>query len=161
MKGALFMKHNNQVELRNFTEADLPVLYEIISSKGVSMSLHWSPSFAELQDAYTNYWKNDSDEKNYIVMCNGEDTGWAKVNGFTGNELWLSMLVISENNQRKGLARQIIQEIETIARMQNFHRLGVQTTADNLTAVALYIKSGFRILHYDAGSQRYSFMKEL
>ena len=100
-------------------------------------------------------------DRNYLLSLDGVIVGWLKLNGFCGNDLWVSMLVIQSEYRGCQLGRQALDFAEATARQNGFHRLNVQTTVDNLTAVALYLKYGFDLIAYVDQDQRYIFQKEL
>ena len=157
----MYQDHKNALCIRPLSSSDLPVLYSILSQAETSRLLHWSPTLAELEDAYLRFWKDDPDERNYLLSLDGVVVGWLKLNGFCGNDLWVSMLVIQTEYRGCQLGRQALDFAEATAHQNGFHRLNVQTTVDNLTAVALYLKYGFDLIAYVAQDQRYRFQKEL
>lgn len=157
----MYQSHTDPLCFRSLAESDLPALYELLSLAETSEKLHWSPTFGDLEDAYQRFWKNDPDERHYLLTRSNQLAGWLKLNGFCGHSLWISMLVIAPEywGQHFGLAT--LDFTETTARQLGFHTLGVQTTVDNLTAIALYLKHGFRLIHYIPSEQRYVLKKTL
>lgn len=148
------------LKFRPLQASDLHTLYNILSSKSVSHGLHWAPSYEELLGAYQTDWQ-DPDEAHYLMLIQNTPVGWLKLNGLCGPELWISMLAIAPEYQGKHLGRAALDFAEAAAKERHFGRLNIQTTVDNLSAVALYIRSGFRLVHYDARQNRYGFSKSL
>lgn len=157
----MYQSHKTPLCFRPLADSDLPMLHSLLATPDIAAQLHWSPTFQELTDAYWRFWKDDPDEQHFLLTMDGQRAGWLKLNGFCGESLWVSMLVVAPDFQGKHLGYAALGFAETQARQHGFQRLGIQTTADNLSAVALYLKNGYRLVHYIQSEQRYILEKAL
>jgi GNAT superfamily N-acetyltransferase len=67
------------------------------------------------------------------------------------NAVEIKGLATVEMERRKGTARVLLQHAEEVARGMNANRLLVKTSNDNIPALALYQKNGFRIIGIKIG----------
>lgn len=146
--------------LRPMEQADVSYLKELLTLPEITESLHWSPTAAEIEDAYETIWSKDPDEAHYIIAVQDKPVGWLKLNGLMDHQtLWVSMLVLHPLEQSKGYGRKVLVQVEEMAVNRGFRSVGIQTTADNTAAIALYQKRGYQMTCVD--SPNYLFTKEL
>ena len=150
----------NPLMLRPMEQTDVPYLKELLTLPEIKESLHWSPTMAEIEEAYETIWSQDPDEAHYIITVQGKPVGWLKLNGLLEHQtLWISMLVLHPAEQRKGYGSKVLVQVEKMAANRGFRSVGIQTTADNVAAIALYGKCGYQMTCGD--SPNYIFTKEL
>ncbi len=150
----------NPLMLRLMEQADVPYLKELLTLPEIKESLHWSPTTAEIEEAYETFWSKDPDEAHYIIVTQDKPIGWLKLNGLLEHQtLWISMLVLHPLEQNKGYGRKVLVQVEKMATNRGFRSVGIQTTADNAVAIALYRKCGYQMTCGD--SPNYIFTKEL
>jgi GNAT superfamily N-acetyltransferase len=159
-KGSM-TEESSALSIREMREADLDALSRLLLIPSISESLRWRPSPEEIMDACARYWR-DPDEANYLIERNGDMIGWIKLNGLAGQEtLWISMLAIHPEHQGKRVGRTALDWAERFARDNAFRRVGIQTTADNCPAIALYVKAGYRMEPSREDAGRYVFTKDV
>ncbi len=147
-------------ELRPMERTDIPYLQELLSLPKITECLHWSPTALEIEDAYETIWSKDPDEAHYIIAVQDKPVGWLKLNGLLGGQtLWISMLVLHPVEQQKGYGRKVLAWAEELAVKEGFHSLGIQTTVDNVAAIALYQKCSDSMSC--GNGSNYIFIKEL
>jgi len=158
------------VSFRDMQEEDIIFLSELLNEKQIVASLHNAvKSYEEWLETYKKYWKDDDDEKHFIVYSDGDPVGWLKFNGLKNTETaWISMLVVSTKQQNKGIGHCAIAFSEEYMKSKGITKIGIHTTDDNLIAQKLYMKCGYSIVEYGActtgdGAHRmgYTFMKNL
>jgi GNAT superfamily N-acetyltransferase len=86
---------------------------------------NWEQAFAENL--------SDPDEQNFIVMDN-EPVAWVKLNGLQSKQAWLSMLVVREEFQHRGVGSFAVRFAEGYVIERGFARMGIHTTVDNIHA---------------------------
>jgi hypothetical protein len=74
-----------------------------------------------------------------------EPVAWVKINGLQGKQAWLSMLVVSEEFQRRGVGSFAVRFAERFARQKGFASLGIHTNSDNAAARRCYEKLGYTL----------------
>ena len=138
----------SKIEFQDLNGTDLKFLAALLSTESIMSSLHSKPiSHNELIYVYEKYWVNDEDEKHFIICYNNQRVGWLKVNGLSGKDrAWISMLVIDTDYQNKGIGTAAVKFAEDYIENNGFIFVGIQTTADNIKAVSLYQKCGYKIL---------------
>jgi len=153
-------------------QKDIVFLSELLNDPAVIASLHNEVmDYAAWLDAYLTHWKNDADEAHFIMLSEKTPVGWLKLNGLEGSDrdaAWISMLVVSKENQRRGFGHRAVAFSEAFAKERGFRRLCVHTTCDNLAAIALYLSCGCKITEYAScttgdGKHRigYTFTKDI
>ena len=152
----------SEIQAKLLEEHDLPALFTLLSEKAIAEKLHWSPTPSELKECYLHFWRNDPDEKNYLLTVGTHTVGWLKLNGFSAKDaLWISMLAVSPDFQGQNIGTWALTFSEEAAREHGHSQLCVKTTFDNLDAIAFYIRRGFRLDSYDKRQQKYTFLKML
>ena len=152
---------SSALSIREMRKTDLDALSRLLMIPSISESLHWRPSSEEIRDDYARYW-SDPDEANYVIALNGEMIGWIKLNGLAEKDtLWISMLAIHPEHQGKRVGRMALDWAERFARGNGYRRVGIQTTADNCPAIALYVKAGYRMETSRKDAQCYVFTKDV
>lgn len=128
-------------------EKDMRFLSELLNNESILAALHNEKlSYDEWLDVYKKYWKNDTDEKHFIMFFEDKPAGWLKINGLDGNDTaWLSMLAVAPEYQRKGLGTKAVSFFEEYISDRGFSSAGINTTEDNSAAQKLYEKCGYEI----------------
>lgn len=136
----------NQYAVRPFTEKDVNFIYNLMSEENNLSALHteiisleeWQKAFAEPQD---------SDEENFIVCKNDIPCAWLKLNGLQNKEVaWISMLVVSNEFKYQGTGKFSVEFAIQYLKQRGYKQVKLHTTEDNLVAIRLYNKYGFRIV---------------
>lgn len=132
---------------RALEEKDMRFLEDLLNDESILASLHSEMlSYDEWLDVYRKYWKNDTDEKHFILFSEDKPAGWFKINGLDGNDTaWLSMLAVTPEYQRKGLGTAAVSFFEEYISDRGFYSAGIHTTEDNSAAQKLYKKCGYEI----------------
>lgn len=148
------------LSLRPMEQTDIPYLKELLTLPEITERLHWSPAATEIEEAYETIWSKDPDEAHYIIAAQVKPVGWLKLNGLLNQQtLWVSMLVMHPMAQSKGYGCKVLVQVEEMAVNRGFRSVGIQTTADNAAAIALYRKCGYQMTC--GNSPNYIFTKEL
>lgn len=128
-------------------EKDMRFLADLLNNESILAALHNEKlSYDEWLDVYRKYWKNDTDEKHFILFFKDKPAGWLKINGLDGKDTaWLSMLAVAPEHQRKGLGKAAVSFFEEYASDRGFISVGIRTTEDNSAAQSLYKRCGYEI----------------
>lgn len=136
----------NQYAVRPFTEKDVNFIYNLMSEENNLSALHaeiisleeWQKAFAE---------PRDSDEENFIICKNDIPCAWLKLNGLQNKEVvWISMLVVSDEFKSQGVGKFAVEFAIQYLKQLGYKQVKLHTTKDNLVAIGLYSKCGFRIV---------------
>ena len=63
--------------------------------------------------------------------------------GYEGHRGWLNYLAVSPDMRQKGLARQLVSEVERRLRLMGCPKINLQVRGTNTEAIAFYQKIGF------------------
>lgn len=63
--------------------------------------------------------------------------------GYDGHRGWMNYLAVAPENQRSGLARQMVSEVELRLRASGCPKINLQVRSDNADAVAFYRAIGY------------------
>ena len=80
----------------------------------------------------------------YYIVYTTEPVGWFRLDK-EAEGLWLGMLQIRPDCQRRGLGRAVLAQAERLAAQWNYRSLGIHTTKDNLAAQGLYAACGYAL----------------
>lgn len=148
------------MEYRSATEQDLDFISRIYEENIESLHGNHRDLAA---------WKRimaDEDTKYYIV-CDKVPVAWFRID-FEDGGIWLGMLEVAPEHQRKGVGKYVLSVAEKMAKEKGFSKIGVHTTEDNLPARALYLSAGYSVTEIGPcttgdGADRvgYTFEKEL
>lgn len=136
-----------KIKFNVLEENDIKFLSELLNDERILAALHSEKlSYDEWLDVYRKYWKNDTDEKHFILSFEDIPVGWLKINGLDGNgTAWLSMLAVVPEYQRKGLGKAAVSFFEKYISDRGFSSAGIHTTEDNSAAQNLYKKCGYDV----------------
>lgn len=88
----------------------------------------------------------DPDEQNFLIARDAEPVAWLRVNGLCGGDgAWISMLVVSPEERRRGAGRYAVRFAEDFLRARGKRWAAIHTTADNAAARALYTACGYSL----------------
>jgi len=88
----------------------------------------------------------------YVAQKHGAIVGFFAFRSLNkGNVIEVSSLAVKETERRKGIASVLVRYAEDIARGMNARKMLVKTSNDNIPALALYQKNGFRIIGIKIG----------
>lgn len=88
--------------------------------------------------------EKDTDEENFLICRGAMPVAWLKINGLDCGDIgWISMLAVEPAFQRKGIGRFAVEFANEFLHSKGKQKIGVQTTDDNIPALALYKKCGF------------------
>lgn len=135
------------ITFHDLEEKDMMFLSGLLNDEDILAALHNEKlSYDEWLDVYRKYWKNDTDEKHFILFLEDKPAGWLKINGLDGNDTaWLSMLAVAPEYQRKGFGTKAVSFFEEYISDRGFSSAGINTTEDNSAAQRLYEKCGYEI----------------
>lgn len=89
--------------------------------------------------------QNDPDEKNYLICRGVMPVAWLKINGLEQPDTgYISMLAVEPTFQHMGIGKFAVSYAEDMLRSIGKGKIAVQTTADNIPAISLYKKCGFK-----------------
>ena len=88
----------------------------------------------------------DADEENFLICADNDVCAWLKLNGLlNADTAWISMLVVTDKYKHQGVGKFAVEFAFEYLHSKGFNQIGVQTTKDNIAAINLYEKCGFRI----------------
>jgi len=92
-------------------------------------------------------------DKIYVALIHGSTVGFLALRNLAGgNAVEVSGLAVNEMERRKGTASALLGHAEEVALSMNALRLFIKTSNDNIPALALYQKNGFRITEVKIGA---------
>ncbi len=134
-------------EIKLLTKENIPFVCELMSEENNAYALHtniisfeeWDRTFAETE--------NDYDEENFIIYNNSIPCAWLKLNGLQSKDTaWISMLVVPEKFKHQGIGKFALKFAVDYLAKREYQHIKLHTTEDNLSAIKLYEKSGFKLI---------------
>ena len=134
-------------KIKKLEKETVPFVCEIMCEPNNVSALHTNTISLEEWKSIFERAEYDADEENFIVYQNDTPCCWLKINGLQNKDTaWISMLVVSERFKYQGVGKFAVEfAIEYLAK-RGYQHLNLHTTADNLSAIRLYEKSGFRLI---------------
>lgn len=132
-------------KIKTLEKETVPFVCEIMFEPNNVFALHTNTISLEEWKSIFERAEYDTDEENFIVYQNDTPCCWLKINGLQNKyTAWISMLVVSERFKHQGVGKFAVEfAIEYLAK-RGYQHINLQTTADNLSAIRLYEKSGFK-----------------
>lgn len=158
------------IQFKDMQEKNIVFIAELLNEKSIIASLHNAVmDYRGWLETYNQHWKNDADEKHFVIYSDDIPVGWVKINGLENEDIaWIAMLVISPKHQKKGIGRRAVSFSEEYLHAKGFQKIGIHTTDDNHAAHRLYSKCGYGITEHGKcttgdGVERmgYTFIKSL
>lgn len=136
----------SQYIMRPFAKNDINFIYNLMSEENNLSALHTEIiSLEEWQKAFAE--PRDSDEENFIVCKNDIPCAWLKLNGLQNKDVvWISMLVVQDKFKHQGVGKFAVEFASQYLKQRGYKQVKLHTTEDNLVAIGLYSKCGFRIV---------------
>lgn len=97
---------------------------------------------------------NDTDEKNFLIYRGAFPCAWLKLNGFTDDMGWLSMLAVATSFRRRGIGEFAVDFAEKYLSDKGKKYIRIHTTEDNVPARMLYEKCGYALVDSRRNSER-------
>lgn len=97
---------------------------------------------------------NDTDEKSFLIYRGAFPCAWLKLNGFTDETGWLSMLAVTPSFQRRGIGEFAVEFAEKYLTDKGIRYIKIHTDEDNTPARALYEKCGYTPVDSRRDSER-------
>ncbi len=134
-------------KIKTLKKETVPFVCEIMCEPNNVSALHTNTISLEEWKSIFERAEYDADEENFIVYQNDTPCCWLKINGLQNKyTAWISMLVVSERFKHQGVGKFAVEfAIEYLAK-RGYQHINIHTTADNLSAIRLYEKSGFRLI---------------
>ncbi len=134
-------------KIKMLEKETVPFVCEIMCEPNNVSALHTNTISLEEWKSIFERAEYDADEENFIVYQNDTPCCWLKINGLQNKyTAWISMLVVSEKFKHQGVGKFAVDfAIEYLAK-RGYQHINLHTTADNLSAIRLYEKSGFRLI---------------
>lgn len=132
-------------EIRPITKENVDFIFGLMSEENNMSALHTNViSLEEWQSTFSQA-ENDTDEENFIVYKNNTPCAWLKLNGLQNKDTaWISMLVVSDKFKRQGIGKFAVDFAVEYLTKQGYKYCNLYTTQDNLPAISLYTKCGFK-----------------
>lgn len=108
--------------------------------------LHMTSTVKQDWDEAIQFWMEDADEKDYIIMNDGIPIGLFALNGLESKDrkAYLKMAVLLPAYQNKGIGQWVITELASELRKTGYASVGLFTDLDNFRAQKCYEKCGFQ-----------------
>jgi len=127
--------------VKELRREDIPFIHQIYEQNRAV--LHGDAISQEEWHAYIFGEDADFNEAHFIIMDGDSPAAWLKLNALNEPDIWISMLVVDREFQRRGIGSFAIQFAETRAKDHAKRAVRVQTTKDNIIAKACYLNCGY------------------
>ena len=135
------------IKLTEVQGKDATFIHALMNNEAILASLNEVPtSLSDWQCAIAE-WKQDSDEKDYIIFCDTIPIGWIAVNGLisTDREVFIKMVAILPEYQGQGIGQFAVRWVIEMLRKSKYVSVALYTDEVNLKAQNCYLKCGFAI----------------
>ncbi len=83
------------------------------------------------------------DPELFLVGFAGDRIVAAAMAGYEGHRGWVNYLAVDPAQRRRGLGRQMMEEVERLLRQRGCPKINIQIRSENLAAVAFYRRLGY------------------
>ena len=133
------------IKLTEVQSKDAAFINNLMNNEIVMNALNEVPtSLSDWQCAIAE-WKQDSDEKDYIIFCDTIPIGWIAVNGLisTNKKVFIKMVAILPEHQGRGVGQFAVRWVIEMLRKSEYTSVALYTDESNLKAQNCYSKCGF------------------
>lgn len=136
------------MKIRPAEARDLPGILEIYNM-GIEDRI--ATLEVDIKDlAYMKAWLDDHADRYAVLVAEMEDqiVGWASLNRYSHRCAYNGVadlsIYISRDNRGKGIGRALLQELDAVARNNQFYKIVLFTFPQNEPGQRLYRKAGYR-----------------
>jgi ribosomal protein S18 acetylase RimI-like enzyme len=131
-------------------KADDLVIKPAGKQKEIDEARKFASTTGSEEDEINEMMKHD---KVYLAQKHGSTIGFLALRRMKNGEVTeISGLAIAQSERRRGNASQLVKHAQQLARTMKANRVIVRTSNDNVPALALYQKLGFRIAEVKLGA---------
>ncbi len=129
--------------IRQFQESDLPAIRElhILGLDQTGTNIGPGPWDDDLEDIQAVYLGNKGDF--LVAETRGRIVGMGAPRRRSEDEAEIKRMRVHPEKQRQGVGRSILEELEARANMLGYTRIILDTTVQQVAAIALYKSSGY------------------
>ena len=136
------------IKIEKVKTNDAAFIYDLMNNESVMDALNEVPtSISDWQSAIAE-WKQDTDEKDFIIFCDTAPIGWIAVNGLDSEEkkAYLKMIALLPEYQGRGIGRVAVHWVIDHLKKSGFKSVALYTDEVNLKAQNCYLRCGFEIV---------------
>ncbi len=142
--------NRNEYKIRSARKEDLPKITRIYNQGIATRHATMESEYKNLDEMKEWFMTRDPRYRVIVLEYEDEIMGWASLNSFHYRTAYDGVadfsIYVSENHRGKGLGKILLEELEAIARENEFYKLVLFTPDHNEAAKKLYISRGFRIV---------------
>ena len=137
----------NKIRIAEVESKDAEFLYELMNNEAVMAVLNEVPTTVDVWKEAVAEWKQDDDEKDYIIFEDASPIGWLGINGLAAKDktAYIKMIVLLPQYQNNGIGRCVIDQAIEKLRSMGYTIVGLYTDKSNIKAQRCYLKCGFEI----------------
>ena len=135
----------NNIKIEEVKIGDAEFIYNLMNNEIVMDALNEVPTSLSDWRCAIAEWKQDSDEKDYIIFCDTIPVGWIAVNGLisTDKKAFIKMVAILPEYQGYGVGQFAVRWVVEMLRKSEYISVALYTDESNLKAQNCYSKCGF------------------
>ena len=137
----------NKIRIAEVESKDAEFLYELMNNEAVMAVLNEVPTTVDVWKEAVAEWKQDDDEKDYIIFEDASPIGWLGINGLAAKDktAYIKMIALLPQYQNNGIGRYVIDQAIEKLRSMGYTIVGLYTDKSNIKAQRCYLKCGFEI----------------
>ena len=137
----------NKIRIAEVESKDAEFLYELMNNEAVMAVLNEVPTTVDVWKEAVAEWKQDDDEKDYIIFEDASPIGWLGINGLAAKDktAYIKMIALLPQYQNNGIGQCVIDQAIEKLRSMGYTFVGLYTDKSNIKAQRCYLKCGFEI----------------
>ena len=137
----------NKIRIAEVESKDAEFLYELMNNEAVMAVLNEVPTTVDVWKEAVAEWKQDDDEKDYIIFEDASPIGWLGINGLAAKDktAYIKMIALLPQYQNNGIGQYVIDQAIEKLRSMGYTIVGLYTDKSNIKAQRCYLKCGFEI----------------
>lgn len=135
------------ISIREVTANDVEFLFQLMNNPAVMKALNEVLTRRSDWEETVLAWRDDADEKGYIVFDDAIPIGWFAVNGLLAEDhsAYLKMAALLPAWQGRHIGRHVVAEILETLRSAGVARVSLFTNRSNRQAQKCYEACGFQV----------------
>ncbi|MBQ9121599.1 MAG: GNAT family N-acetyltransferase [Clostridia bacterium] len=127
---------------------DAAFIHDLMNNVRVMDALNEVPTSISDWRCAIAEWMQDSDEKDYIILCDATPIGWIAVNGLDSNEkkAFLKMIALLPEYHGRGIGQLAVHWVIEFLEKLGYISVALYTDETNLKAQNCYLRCGFKVV---------------
>ena len=137
----------NNIMINKVKKSDVQFLHDLMNNESIMAVFNEVPTTINVWADAIIEWRQDSDEKDYIIFDELVPIGWLGINGLSSEDkkAYIKVIALIPSYQKRGIGQYVVNQIIENLRLRGYVSIGLYTDQSNVQAQHCYLKCGFDV----------------